>query len=91
MPVERSASTAKIADAASVTTMRGAVGGEMAVARLQQQRGGIAGDGEQAGVAERDQAGVADQHVEREREHREQQDLARDVDVVGVADPAAAA
>src|SRR5262245_57967328 len=59
----------------------------MIKAGLQQQRAAVAGDGEQPGMAERYQAGITDQHVEREREHREQQDLARDIDVVGIAHP----
>ena len=87
MPVARSASTANTAEAARVDGERGEIGGEMAVPGLQHQRRRVAGDREQAGMAERDQAAIADQHVEREREHRQQQDLARDVDVIGVADP----
>ena len=46
----------------------------------------ITGDAEQAGMAERHQAGVAHQHVEPQREHRVEQDLARDIDVIDLLD-----
>jgi hypothetical protein len=59
----------------------------MSEAGLQHQRGRVGRHGEQAGVAERHQPAVAYQHVEREGEDREQQDLACDVDVIGIAGP----
>ncbi len=87
MPVARRASTANTADGGERDGDRREIGGEMTVSGLEHQRRGIAGDREQPGMAERDEPAIADQHVEREREHRPQQDLAGDVDVVGVADP----
>src|ERR1700688_685323 len=50
-------------------------------------RHGIAGDAEEPGVAERDKAGIADEHIEAEREDGVDQDLADDVDVIAVDDP----
>ena len=75
MPVERNASTAKIGRGHQREPDGGEIGHEVSVARLQHEPDGIAGNGEQAGMAERHQAAVADQHVEREREHRPVQDL----------------
>jgi hypothetical protein len=47
----------------------------------------IAAHGEQAGVPQRCQARIADQDVECEGENCPDQDLAGNVDVIGVADP----
>ena len=87
MPVARRASTAKTAVVSERDRKRQHIGGEMIVAGGEQHGGRIAAHGEQASVAERGQAGIADQHVERERQDGPDQDLAGDVDVVGVADP----
>ena len=59
----------------------------MAVAGLQHQRRRIARGGEQAGMAQRDEAAISDEDVERECEDREQQNLAGNVDVIRIADP----
>ena len=57
----------------------------MAVTGGEQIGGDISGDAEQPGMAERNQAGIADQHVEPEREDGVEQDLARDIDVIDFA------
>ena len=75
-PVPRSASTANTAVAASVATSGAERHDAVAVAGVDQRRAGIGGDAEQAGVAQRDQPGVAHQHVQAEREDRVDQDLA---------------
>ena len=59
----------------------------MAVAGLQHVAGGIGRDAEQAGMAERDQAGITDQHVQPEREDGVEQNLAGDVDVINARHP----
>src|SRR5579871_4449156 len=59
----------------------------MAVTCLQQKSRRIARDAKEARMAERYESGVADEHVEGEREDRPEQNLARDVDVIGIADP----
>ena len=60
---------------------------QVAVAIVQQARAGVRGDAEQSRVPERHQPRVTDQHVDAEREDRVEQDLARDVHVVGAAHP----
>ena len=59
----------------------------MAMPGLQHQGSRISGDRKQAGVAERHEAAITDEHVEGERKDREQQDLTGDVDVIRIADP----
>jgi hypothetical protein len=59
----------------------------MTVAGLQHQCAAVARNRKQPGMTERYQAGVANQYIEREREHGEQQKLARDIDVIGIAHP----
>ena len=58
----------------------------MAVACGQQISDDIGGNAEQAGMAERHQAGIADENVKPQREHRVEQDLARDIDVIDLLD-----
>ena len=58
----------------------------MAVAGSKQISDDISGDAEQAGMAERHQAGVTDEHVKPQREHRVEQHLARDIDVIDLLD-----
>ena len=58
----------------------------MAVAGSQQISDDISGDAEQAGMAERHQAGVADENVKPQCEHSVEQDLASDIDVVDLLD-----
>ena len=65
----------------------GETGEKVAVPGRQHESGDVARHGEQPGMPQRGEAGVADQHVEGERQHGPQQDLAGDVDVVGVSDP----
>ena len=58
----------------------------MAVAGSKQISDDISGDAEQAGMAERHQTGVTDEHVKPQREHRVEQHLARDIDVIDLLD-----
>ncbi len=58
-------------------------GGEMPHAELQRHQGRkIGGDAKVGGVAERRQPAIAEQQVDARGEHREDEDLARQVDVV---------
>ena len=87
MPVARKANTANTAEAATVTTDGHEHGTEVIVAGGEQHGGGIAADGKQAGVAQGREAGIADEQIERQGQNGPDQDLAGDIDVVGVADP----
>ena len=60
---------------------------EVAVAAGHDLGARVGRDTEQPGVAQADQARVARQHVHAEREDGVEEDLARDVDVVGAAHP----
>jgi hypothetical protein len=59
----------------------GEAGDEVAGARLQHEPHRVCRHGQQPGMAEGDEAGVADEDIECQRCHRPQQDLAGDVDV----------
>ena len=87
MPVARKASTREDRRCGERDREGHEIGGEMIVACRQEHCRRIPAHREQARVAERREARVADQDVEREREDGPEQDLAGNVDVVGVADP----
>ena len=59
----------------------------MSEAELQHVADCIGGHAEQPGVAQRNQAGVAHEHVQPERKDRVEQDLAGDVDVIDAGHP----
>ena len=87
MPVARSASAANTAVQPRLTTSAPMIAAVMAKPHREQIGGGIGGDAEQAGVTERDEAAVADQDVQAEREDGVEQDLARHVDVIDARHP----
>ena len=62
-------------------------GREMAVPAVQEAGRRVGRDAEEPGVAQADEAGVAHQHVDPEREDGVEEDLAADVDVEGAAGP----
>ena len=90
MPVERSDSAAKIAIETRLINQRDEDRRRVAEAELQHVAGGIGGHAEQAGMAKRNQPGVADEHVQPERKDRVEENLAGDVDVVDAGHPVAA-
>ena len=67
-PVPRSASTANIAVTAQRHQQRAERDDEVAMAVVDQDRAGIGGDAEQPGMTQRDQSGIAHQHVQPERQ-----------------------
>ena len=60
--------------------------GELAGAGVEQQHGGVAGQPDERGVAERHHAAIAEQQVHAHGEQRVDEDLAREVEVELVAD-----
>src|SRR5207244_9289213 len=60
---------------------------EVRVSSIHDLGGGVSGNAEEPGVAEGDEPGMPGEHVHAESEDGVQEDLARDVDVVGAADP----
>ena len=87
MPVARSASAANTAVDNRPTTSAARIATRVAEAGGQHVAGGIGRDAEQAGMAERHQAGITDQNVQAQREDGVEQDLARHVDVIDAAHP----
>ncbi len=87
MPVARSASAAKSAVPTSVDGERADDRHAVPVARLEQDRRGIGREPQKPGMAQRHEPGIADDDVEAEREHGVEQDLARDVDEIRIAEP----
>ena len=59
----------------------------MPAAGREQDRRRISGEPEEARMAQRDEPAIADDHVEPQREHGIEQDLARDVDVIDARHP----
>jgi hypothetical protein len=62
-------------------------GDEVIRAAIDEDRPGIGGNAEEPRMAERDQACIADQHVEPQRENGIEQDLRGDVYIIAVGDP----
>jgi hypothetical protein len=62
-------------------------GDEVIGAAVDEDRPGIGGKAEEPCMAERNETGVADQHVEPQRENGIEQDLRGDVDIIAVGDP----
>ena len=86
MPVARSDSAAKPAVKTNPIASAAKDGDGVAVAGDQERSDRIARHAEQPGMAERHQAGVTDQDVQPEREDRVEQNLAGDIDVIGLGD-----
>src|SRR5262249_49780606 len=59
----------------------------MANGELQHVAGCISGHAEKTGMTERNQTGVAHQHVQRERKDRVEENLAGDIDVINACHP----
>ena len=59
----------------------------MAGAELQHVTGGVGRNAEQSGMTERYQTGIADQDIQSQCKHREEQNLTADIDVIDAGHP----